>query len=49
MKWIYTKFVGMASTGQARIIKTLKLEHLNQHMKLIGRKSQSEIVRYKRN
>ena len=27
----------MASTGQAQIIKTLKLEHLNQHMKLIGK------------
>ena len=34
---VYTKFVGMGSTGQAQIIKTLKLEHLNQHMKLIGK------------
>ena len=34
---VYTKFVGMASTGQARIIKTTKQEHSNQHMKSIGK------------
>ena len=34
----------MASTGQAQIIKTLKLEHLNQHMKLIGKNHKVKLL-----
>ena len=34
---LYPNSLEWVPTGQAQIIKTLKLEHLNQHMKLIGK------------
>ena len=47
MKWIYTKFVGMGSTGQAQIIKNFKtrtfkstyeIDWENHKVKLLGTK-----------